>query len=167
MSVMTPMEFSRAEYSDDHSALFRRNSRNLRCIVAVVDSLAGARNHCEGSVGLGMTRSLFLFYPPPFSTICCRRSRGCLGWVFIFSGENKGAKGTSEVVREHRRSLEVGRVHPRSLEVGRVGLQPRSLAVGRAHYAVSGGDDGTSEVSGFLLHYITNRPILSIELIMS
>jgi hypothetical protein len=30
MSVMTPMEFSRAEYSADHSALFRRNSRNLR-----------------------------------------------------------------------------------------------------------------------------------------
>jgi hypothetical protein len=30
MSVMTPVEFSRAEYSADHSALFRRNSRNLR-----------------------------------------------------------------------------------------------------------------------------------------
>jgi hypothetical protein len=30
MSVMTPMEFSRAEYSVDHSALFRRNTRNLR-----------------------------------------------------------------------------------------------------------------------------------------
>jgi hypothetical protein len=29
MSVMTPMEFSRAEYSADHSALFRRNSQNL------------------------------------------------------------------------------------------------------------------------------------------
>jgi hypothetical protein len=42
---MTTMEFSRAEYS----ALFRRN---IVAIVAVVDtrSLAGARNHCEGSV---------------------------------------------------------------------------------------------------------------------
>jgi hypothetical protein len=30
MSVTTPMEFSRAEYSADHSAPFRRNSRNLR-----------------------------------------------------------------------------------------------------------------------------------------
>jgi hypothetical protein len=30
MSVMTSMEFSRAEYSADHSALFRRNSLNLR-----------------------------------------------------------------------------------------------------------------------------------------
>jgi hypothetical protein len=30
MSVMTPMEFSRAEYSADHSVLFRRDSRNLR-----------------------------------------------------------------------------------------------------------------------------------------
>jgi hypothetical protein len=30
----------------DHSALFRRNSRNLR----YPSSLAGARNHCEGSV---------------------------------------------------------------------------------------------------------------------
>jgi hypothetical protein len=29
-AVMTQMEFSRAEYSADHSALFRRNSRNLR-----------------------------------------------------------------------------------------------------------------------------------------
>jgi hypothetical protein len=39
MSVMTPMEFSRAEHSADHSALFRRNSRNLTCaIVAVVDT---------------------------------------------------------------------------------------------------------------------------------
>jgi hypothetical protein len=28
--VMTQMEFSRAEYSADHIALFRRNSRNLR-----------------------------------------------------------------------------------------------------------------------------------------
>jgi hypothetical protein len=37
MSVMTPMEFSRAEYSADHSALFRRNSRNC-AIVAVVDT---------------------------------------------------------------------------------------------------------------------------------
>jgi hypothetical protein len=25
-----PMEFSRAEYSADHSALFRRNNQNLR-----------------------------------------------------------------------------------------------------------------------------------------
>jgi hypothetical protein len=25
MTVMTPMEFSRAEYSADHSAVFRRN----------------------------------------------------------------------------------------------------------------------------------------------
>jgi hypothetical protein len=30
MSVMTPMAFSRAEYSADHSALIRRNRRNLR-----------------------------------------------------------------------------------------------------------------------------------------
>jgi hypothetical protein len=30
MSMMTSMEFSRAEYSADHSALFRRNNRNLR-----------------------------------------------------------------------------------------------------------------------------------------
>jgi hypothetical protein len=30
MSVMTPMEFSRAEYSADHSALFQWNIRNLR-----------------------------------------------------------------------------------------------------------------------------------------
>jgi hypothetical protein len=29
MSVMTPMEFSRAEYSADHSALFRWNIRDL------------------------------------------------------------------------------------------------------------------------------------------
>jgi hypothetical protein len=29
VSVMTPMEFSRAEYSADHSALFHRNSRNF------------------------------------------------------------------------------------------------------------------------------------------
>jgi hypothetical protein len=29
MSVMTPMEFSRAAYSADHSALFRRNIRNF------------------------------------------------------------------------------------------------------------------------------------------
>jgi hypothetical protein len=28
--TMTPMEFSRAEYSAEHSALFRRNNRNLR-----------------------------------------------------------------------------------------------------------------------------------------
>jgi hypothetical protein len=27
---MTPMEFSRAEYSADHSALFYQNIRNLR-----------------------------------------------------------------------------------------------------------------------------------------
>jgi hypothetical protein len=33
MSVMTPMEFSRAEYSADHSALFRRNIRNLRYLL--------------------------------------------------------------------------------------------------------------------------------------
>jgi hypothetical protein len=30
MSVMTWMEFSRAEYSADHSALFRRNITSLR-----------------------------------------------------------------------------------------------------------------------------------------
>jgi hypothetical protein len=30
MSVMTPMEYSRAEYSADHSALFRRNFPDLR-----------------------------------------------------------------------------------------------------------------------------------------
>jgi hypothetical protein len=30
MSVMTPMEFSRAEHSADHSALFWRNIKNLR-----------------------------------------------------------------------------------------------------------------------------------------
>jgi hypothetical protein len=30
MSVMTPLEFSCAEYSADHSALFRRIKRNLR-----------------------------------------------------------------------------------------------------------------------------------------
>jgi hypothetical protein len=47
MSVMTPMEFSRAEYS----ALFRRNIRNLRYRSSGwYASLAGARNHCEGSV---------------------------------------------------------------------------------------------------------------------
>jgi hypothetical protein len=34
MSVMTPMEFSRAEYSADHSALFRRNIGI--CTIAVV-----------------------------------------------------------------------------------------------------------------------------------
>jgi hypothetical protein len=34
MSVMTPMKFSRAEYS----ALFRRNNRNLRYRIAVVDT---------------------------------------------------------------------------------------------------------------------------------
>jgi hypothetical protein len=38
MSVMTPMEFSRAEHSADHSALIRRNSRNLRYRIAVVDT---------------------------------------------------------------------------------------------------------------------------------
>jgi hypothetical protein len=30
MCLMSVMEFSRAKYSADHSALFRRNSRNLR-----------------------------------------------------------------------------------------------------------------------------------------
>jgi hypothetical protein len=30
MSVMTPMEFSRAEHNADNSTIFRRNSRNLR-----------------------------------------------------------------------------------------------------------------------------------------
>jgi hypothetical protein len=30
MSAMTRMEFSCAEYSADHSALFQRNSQNLR-----------------------------------------------------------------------------------------------------------------------------------------
>jgi hypothetical protein len=52
MSVMTPMEFSLAEHSADHSTLFRRNIQNLYYLYAVVDtrtgSLAGARNHREG-----------------------------------------------------------------------------------------------------------------------
>jgi hypothetical protein len=37
MPVMTSMEFSCAEYSAEHSALFRRNRRNLR-YPAVVDT---------------------------------------------------------------------------------------------------------------------------------
>jgi hypothetical protein len=37
MSVITPMEFSLAEYSADHSALFRRNI-GMCAIVAVVDA---------------------------------------------------------------------------------------------------------------------------------
>jgi hypothetical protein len=53
MSVMTPMEFSRAEYSADHSALFRWNIRICSSLWGsgwYAYSIAGARNHCEESV---------------------------------------------------------------------------------------------------------------------
>jgi hypothetical protein len=54
MSVMTPMEFSRAEYSPDHSAPSFDDASEFELSVAVVDmrsrQVVGVRNHCEGSV---------------------------------------------------------------------------------------------------------------------
>jgi hypothetical protein len=58
MCLMSVMEFSRAEYSADHSGLFRWKTAGICAIVAVVDtrSLAGTRNHWRNP-------------PPPFSFI--------------------------------------------------------------------------------------------------
>jgi hypothetical protein len=43
------MEFLHAEYSTDHSALFRFSEFALSVAVVDTRSLAGARNHCKGS----------------------------------------------------------------------------------------------------------------------
>jgi hypothetical protein len=56
MSVMTPMEFSHAEYSADHSTLVRRNIRNLRYLLQWLIRVESCERGkpCEGSVGLNM-----------------------------------------------------------------------------------------------------------------
>jgi hypothetical protein len=55
MCLMSAMEFSRAEYSRSQRPLSTKHPE-FALSVAVVDtrSLAGARNHCEGSVYINM-----------------------------------------------------------------------------------------------------------------
>jgi hypothetical protein len=116
-----------------------------------------------------MTSSLFLFHPPflllyniSFSGVSVRIAvfllflpfvvadlGGALGLGFIFSGENKGARGTSEVSGGGEGISEVSGGGEGTSEVSEDVEGTSEVSGGGVGTSqVSGGGEGTSEVSG-------------------